>query len=163
MNESTYNAMIAELLQDKKALLETSAMSKDIIREHEQILKTTENELAELENGMQFLRKRYLRENPTAVEEISVESQPSPASPTIADDSNLDKAVLSVVDNNAGTKMTTRKIAEILLENKYPTNAKDFISVVGNTLRTLDKDMKIGREKLGKRNVKYFSLKSAIA
>lgn len=158
MTESTYNAMIAELQQDKQALLATITKSKEIIHEHEQILKTTESELAELDNGMQFLRKRYLRENPEAVEEISQESQPAPTLLPIAEDSNLDIAVLAVIDNKVGTKMTAREVTEILVQNNYPTNAKDFMSVVGNTLRILAKDGKIGFEKTGK-FVKYYSRK----
>lgn len=165
MSESTCNAMIAELEHDKKALLDTISKSQDIIREHQQILETTKLELLELENGIQFLRKRYLKESPEITEENINKIS---STPTLLDAGDvgvsqleLYDAVLLVVNNNAGKRMSARDVAEILKQGGYQTTAKtfdNFISIVGNTLRLLEKDGKIKREKLGARNVKYFSL-----
>lgn len=73
--------------------------------------------------------------------------------------SKLEDVIKVIIENEPRRKFRIREVKEILEAQKYPTESENFIDVVGNTLRNLARDGKIGLEKTGK-FVKFFSLAS---
>lgn len=154
--KETYQTMLKELDDEKAEISATINYSKSIVQEHEVIIKESQRKLDELDMGIQFLKKRFLREEAEPVlisthEDISV-TDPSPVV-----DMALDEAIMKILDNELERKFKPREVTEILESQKFPTRSNSFIDVVSNTLRTLARNKKIGFEKTGK-FVKYFSL-----